>query len=142
MLLCVVSFSPFSELLLLFPESTVINRRFPSSCTRGFASVRVLLLSLLVVVLPKTLTQLWFGHCVLVSCTFLSFGVCQYARSRGSDSIGSAQFKFSTHPGWLLPPCPAAPSLPVRPPPPSPLGRPFAVVEVGDTPQKGGLDLC
>lgn len=28
------------------------------------------------------------------------------------DSVGSAHFKFSTHPGWLLPLCPAAPSLP------------------------------
>lgn len=45
----------------------------------------------------------------------------------------TAHFKFSTHPGWLVPPRPAAPSLPVRPPP---LGRPFAVVGEGGTQQR------
>lgn len=87
MLLCVVSFSLFSNLLLLFPESAVINRRFPSSCTRGFASVAVLLLLLLVVVLAKTRTQPRFQHFyagfkrdVYVSLVW-SVSVCSLAHS-------------------------------------------------------------
>lgn len=111
----------------------MINRRFPSCMQGFFAAVDVLLL-----IGVETLTQLYLfplSFFFLISTTsktqamgstgrgmlyhsYVSYDECMTVRCClfGLDSVASALFKFSTHPGWLWlsPARPAARCLSAR----------------------------